>query len=98
MNDSPQEMTRYCHDSGVAEFNYETNLTSAEAEQEAQRTKLEYSAFEIAEYNANISQFDYESFVDEDLIRQFRILSKVGVSALDPVELQEVTFTALAKF
>ena len=95
--DFVQEMSRYCHDAELAEFNYETNLTSAEAEQEATRTKLEYSAFEIAEYNANISQFDYENFADKDLQRQFKILSKVGVSALDPAELQEVKFIAIVK-
>ncbi|CAG7835512.1 unnamed protein product, partial [Allacma fusca] len=65
-----KEASRYCNLVSVAEFNYETNLLSDEAEQAAQDASREYAEFEMREFTANISQFDYKQFIDEDLKRQ----------------------------
>lgn len=46
--------------------------------------------FYIKEKAKEISQFDYKSYKDEDLKRQFKLLSKLGYSALPADKFKEL--------
>lgn len=72
----------------TAEWNFNTNITKHNEEQK-DAIATENAEF-LKQKAKNILQFDYKSYKDEDLKRQFHKLSKLGYAALPPDKFKEL--------
>ncbi|CAG7819915.1 unnamed protein product, partial [Allacma fusca] len=78
----------HCNKASVTEFEYNIDLLNQTKEDAAAEASIEWSNFELQEYEDTIQHFNFSTFEDKDLQRQLKFLSAIGTSALNEQDLQ----------
>ncbi|CAL8097157.1 unnamed protein product [Orchesella dallaii] len=81
------EASQFCNRAVIGEWNYNTNLTSEEAEEAAAEASIAYSNFQFRAWNDSIRHWDFEAFTDSTIKRQLKFLNVIGVAALNSTDL-----------
>nr|XP_045608351.1 angiotensin-converting enzyme-like [Procambarus clarkii] len=80
--------SQQCNQQMVARWDYITDVTNTDKEEAANAASVQYMTFQ-GEAAVNCSEYDYSGFIDIELYRRFRFLSKKGPGALQPDDLTQ---------
>lgn len=80
----------------LADWDYNTDLLNSTAEELSNAANIAMANFVFAEWKANISQYDWESFpISSPVRRQLKFLNGIGTAALPEDHLTQVVFRRL---
>lgn len=86
-----RDSSQFCNKAVIAEWNYNTNLTSADAEAAASEASIALANFQFKQWNDTIRHWDYETFTDQAIKRQLNFLNIIGEAALNATDLNRVS-------